>query len=120
MTAHRPGGGRKDHDLPYGWLVVNALIPLLAIASRISQTYAATSTSSFSPFIMNGCCNNLLYFGRSVSSFIKLKHLKHQNEKQINDRTLFIYQVLTNSTNSAVNVLALWLGVSLGGSPCTT
>lgn len=55
-----------------GRLVVNCVMPLLAIDSSTSLTYAATSVSLFSARWMNACCSSLPYFGRSRSSLIKL------------------------------------------------
>lgn len=44
----------------------------------MSVTYAATSVRLCSPYRMNGCCRSLLYFGRRLSSFIKLKEERRE------------------------------------------
>lgn len=69
MPCCRPAALITDS---YGWLVVNGVTPLLAILSRTPLMYAATSIVASSAFLMNGCSSSLLYFGRCVSSLIKL------------------------------------------------
>lgn len=51
---------------------MNGVTPLFAILSKTPLMYAATSIVASSARLMNGCSSSLLYFGRCVSSLIKL------------------------------------------------